>query len=190
MSEPMNKKNASVIAPQSFRATAILAAHTRRLRARVGKWSDLDSGRLATVQLIRRAKPDLTPLSTESTIAFCVILAGLYEGNGTVSPNLRRGPSSSKRAGHFNGAASAQLRCDHCRAKLQFVEHRYWNMRFCCGACMSAYQQRLSPKTQEKILALDFCRPSVCVLETKAHSSEPPSEGRSEVRSPVLLAML
>jgi hypothetical protein len=24
---------------------------------------------------------------------------------------------------------------------------------------MSAYQQRLSPETQEKILALDFCRP-------------------------------
>jgi hypothetical protein len=87
------------------------------------------------------------------------IRAGLYGGSGTVSPNLRRGPSSSKGAGGFKGAASAQLRCDHCRGKLRFVEHRYWNMRFCCAACMSTYRQRLSPETQEKILALDLCGP-------------------------------
>jgi len=43
--------------------------------------------------------------------------------------------------------------------KLRFVENRYWNMRFCCAACMSDYQQRLSSETQAKILALDFCGP-------------------------------
>src|SRR5437764_14711600 len=112
-----------------------------------------DIGRLTTVQLIRQGEADLTPLSPESTIGF------VRGGSGTVSPNRRKGPASSTGARRFNGAASAQVRCDHCRTKLRFVEHRYWNMRFCCAACMSAYQQRLSPETQEKILALDFCRP-------------------------------
>jgi hypothetical protein len=45
--------------------------------------------------------------------------------------------------------------CDHCRGKLRFGVHRYWHMRFCSAACMNAYQQRLSPDTQQKIYEID-----------------------------------
>jgi hypothetical protein len=51
--------------------------------------------------------------------------------------------------------SSAFLCCDHCRGKLKFPVHRYWHMRFCSAACMRAYQQRLSPRTQQKIFEID-----------------------------------
>ena len=51
------------------------------------------------------------------------------------------------------------LSCDHCRVQLRRNEHRYWHMRFCSAACVSAYQQRLSPETHEKVLALDISGP-------------------------------
>ena len=40
--------------------------------------------------------------------------------------------------------------------KLGSRTHRYWHMRFCSSARMSAYRQRLSPDTQQKILQLDI----------------------------------
>ncbi len=66
--------------------------------------------------------------------------------------------SSSDRA-HASGRNSVSLRCDHCRGKLRFGGPCYWRMRFCSTACMSAYQQRLAPETQEKVVALDISRP-------------------------------
>jgi hypothetical protein len=35
--------------------------------------------------------------------------------------------------------------------KLSRGVHRYWQMQFCCSACMTAYQQRLAPETKAKI---------------------------------------
>ena len=56
--------------------------------------------------------------------------------------------------------ASRSLCCDHCRRELRFPVHRYWRMRFCSAACANAYQQRLSPRTQQKIYEIDGYRPS------------------------------
>jgi len=46
-------------------------------------------------------------------------------------------------------AAPSSLCCDHCRGKLRLGVHRYWRMRFSSAACMSAYQQRLSPRSRK-----------------------------------------
>jgi hypothetical protein len=54
-------------------------------------------------------------------------------------------------------AVSSSLCCDHCRGKLKFGAHRYWHMRFCSAACVSAYRQRLSPHTRQKIYEIDGC---------------------------------
>ena len=43
--------------------------------------------------------------------------------------------------------------------KAEVSVHRYWRMRFCSAACMNAYQQRLSPDTQQKIYEIDGYRP-------------------------------
>jgi hypothetical protein len=51
--------------------------------------------------------------------------------------------------------SSAPSQCDTCRSKLGSCPHLYWRMRFCSLACMSAYQQRLSPQTNQKILMLE-----------------------------------
>jgi hypothetical protein len=59
-----------------------------------------------------------------------------------------------------NGVVFSSLCCDHCREKLGFHVHRYWHMRFCCAACVNAYQQRLSPDAQQKIYEIDGRRPS------------------------------
>jgi len=48
------------------------------------------------------------------------------------------------------------LRCDHCRKELGLPVHRYWRMRFCSSACMTAYQQRLGEITKMKIRRLDL----------------------------------
>jgi hypothetical protein len=47
------------------------------------------------------------------------------------------------------------LRCDHCRNELGLDVHRYWRMRFCSLACMTAYQRRLAEITRTKIRNLD-----------------------------------
>jgi hypothetical protein len=51
--------------------------------------------------------------------------------------------------------SSSSLCCDHCRGKLRYSSHRYWRMRFCSAACVSAYQQRLSMQAQQKIYEID-----------------------------------
>jgi hypothetical protein len=55
--------------------------------------------------------------------------------------------------------SSNSLCCDHCRAKLGYSPLRYWRMRFCSAACVSAYRQRLSGHTQQKIYEIDSRRP-------------------------------
>jgi hypothetical protein len=50
---------------------------------------------------------------------------------------------------------SASMRCDHCRGQLGPNVQLYWRMRFCSAKCVCAYQQRLSPETQQKIVTLD-----------------------------------
>src|SRR5437764_6945598 len=45
--------------------------------------------------------------------------------------------------------------CDYYRNELGSFPHLYWRMRFCSLACMSAYQQRLSPQTRQKIVILE-----------------------------------
>lgn len=47
------------------------------------------------------------------------------------------------------------MRCDHCRGELGLSVRRYWHMRFCCSACVAAYQRRLGEETKEKIRHLD-----------------------------------
>src|SRR6516225_9818694 len=56
-------------------------------------------------------------------------------------------------ARNYNLGPASILRCDHCRGKLSRGVHRYWQMQFCCSACMTAYQQRLAPETIAKITA-------------------------------------
>jgi hypothetical protein len=46
-----------------------------------------------------------------------------------------------------NLGPASTLRCDHCRGKLSRGVHRYWQMQFCCSACMTA----LAPETKAKI---------------------------------------
>jgi hypothetical protein len=55
----------------------------------------------------------------------------------------------------LNNGSSTSLCCDNCRAKLKFCTHHYWRMRFCSTACMTAYQQRLSAQTRQKIYEID-----------------------------------
>jgi hypothetical protein len=43
------------------------------------------------------------------------------------------------------------LRCDHCRGVFGPRIHRYWQMRFCSAACVTAYQDRLGEGTRVKI---------------------------------------
>ncbi len=60
-------------------------------------------------------------------------------------------PARSESVGSF-----PTLRCDHCRKELGHYVHRYWRMRFCSSACMTAYQQRLAETTKTKIRRLDL----------------------------------
>ncbi|MGB6569066.1 MAG: hypothetical protein WBF02_17340, partial [Xanthobacteraceae bacterium] len=57
-------------------------------------------------------------------------------------------------SGRRESISSASLLCDHCREKIGTRAHDYWHMRFCSSACTSAYKQRLSPQTKQKILLL------------------------------------
>jgi hypothetical protein len=50
--------------------------------------------------------------------------------------------------------SSTSLRCDHCRGNLGFRVQHYWRMRFCSANCATAYQKRLSARTQAKMRAL------------------------------------
>ena len=47
-------------------------------------------------------------------------------------------------------------RCDYCGGHLGLVVDRYYRMRFCCKAHMSAYKQRLTMETRAKIRQLEL----------------------------------
>jgi hypothetical protein len=87
----------------------------------------------------KRLRIDESPISSRT----CRALAGGHE-MGAHALHFR-----SKIMGR-----AATLRCDHCRGQLGVSVRRYWRMRFCCTACTSEYQQRLSRETQLKILTL------------------------------------
>jgi len=45
-------------------------------------------------------------------------------------------------------------KCDFCGGRLGLIIHRYYRMRFCCEAHMTAYGRRLSQETRAKIRRL------------------------------------
>jgi len=47
-------------------------------------------------------------------------------------------------------------RCDYCGGHLGLIVDRYYRMRFCCKAHMSAYKQRLTMETRAKIRQPDI----------------------------------
>jgi len=67
-----------------------------------------------------------------------------------MSAHIRSAPFKLHAQRNSLGPASA-LRCDHCRGKLGFSVRHYCHMQFCSSTCMTAYQQRLAPKTKIKI---------------------------------------
>jgi hypothetical protein len=101
----------------------LVIATSEFTRGLIRKGSDLDSGRLATVQLIRQAKPDLTPLSTESTIAFCGSCGALSGKRDCVR---KSGEKAARRALQRGRLSSTEVRplpgeIAICRASL--LEH-------------------------------------------------------------------
>ena len=52
--------------------------------------------------------------------------------------------------------AIVKYRCDYCGGHLGPIVHRYYRMRFCCKAHMSAYEQRLTMETRAKIRQLEL----------------------------------
>ncbi len=51
-------------------------------------------------------------------------------------------------------------RCDYCGGHLGLIVDRYYRMRFCCKAHMSAYKQRLTIETRAKIRQLELLAPT------------------------------
>jgi len=51
-------------------------------------------------------------------------------------------------------------RCDYCGGHLGRIVDRYYRMRFCCKAHMSAYKQRLTMETRAKIRQLELLAPT------------------------------
>ena len=51
-------------------------------------------------------------------------------------------------------------RCDYCGGHLGPIVDRYYRMRFCCKAHMSAYKQRLTMETRAKIRQLELLAPT------------------------------
>ena len=49
-----------------------------------------------------------------------------------------------------------KYRCDYCGGHLWRIAYRYYRMRFCCKAHMSAYKQRLTMETRAKIRHLEL----------------------------------
>jgi hypothetical protein len=49
-----------------------------------------------------------------------------------------------------------KYRCDYCGGPLGLIVDRYYRMRFCCKAHMSAYKQRLTMETRAKIRQLEL----------------------------------
>jgi hypothetical protein len=55
--------------------------------------------------------------------------------------------------------AIVKYRCDYCGGHLGLIVDRYYRMRFCCKAHMSAYKQRLTMETRAKIRQLELLTP-------------------------------
>ena len=55
--------------------------------------------------------------------------------------------------------AIVKYRCDYCGGHLGVIVDRYYRMRFCCKAHMSAYKQRLTMETRAKIRQLELLAP-------------------------------
>ena len=53
-------------------------------------------------------------------------------------------------------ASIVKYRCDYCGGHLGLIVDRYYRMRFCCKAHMSAYKQRLTMETCAKIRHLEI----------------------------------
>ena len=53
-------------------------------------------------------------------------------------------------------AGIVKYRCDYCCGHLWLFIYRYYRMRFCCKAHMSAYKQRLTMETRAKIRQLEL----------------------------------
>jgi hypothetical protein len=53
-------------------------------------------------------------------------------------------------------AGIVKYRCDYCGGHLRLIVYRYYRMRFCCKAHMSAYKQRLTMETRAKIRHLQL----------------------------------
>jgi hypothetical protein len=56
--------------------------------------------------------------------------------------------------------AIVKYRCDYCGGHLGLIVDRYYRMRFCCKAHMSAYKQRLTMETRAKIRQLELLAPT------------------------------
>jgi len=56
--------------------------------------------------------------------------------------------------------AIVKYRCDYCGGHLGLIGCRYYRMRFCCKAHMSAYKQRLTMETRAKIRQLELLAPT------------------------------
>ena len=56
--------------------------------------------------------------------------------------------------------AIVKYRCDYCGGHLGLIVDRYYRMRFCCKAHMSAYKQRLTMETRTKIRQLELLAPT------------------------------
>ena len=55
---------------------------------------------------------------------------------------------------------TVKYRCDYCGDHLGLIVDRYYRMRFCCKAHMSAYKERLTMETRAKIRQLELLAPT------------------------------
>jgi hypothetical protein len=53
-------------------------------------------------------------------------------------------------------ASTVKYRCDYCGGHLGLIVDRYYRMRLCCKAHMSAYKKRLTMETRAKIRQLEL----------------------------------
>ncbi len=75
--------------------------------------------------------------------------AGFTKPPSRVTPSLLQTPE-----------AIVRHRCDYCGGHLGLIVDRYYRMRFCCKAHMSAYKQRLTMETRAKIRQLELLAPT------------------------------
>jgi hypothetical protein len=101
----------------------LVIATSEFTRGLISKWSDLDSGRLATVQLIRQAKPDLTPLSTESTITFCGSCGALSGKRDCVRKSAEKAARRALQRGRLSSTEVRPLPGEIAICRASLLEH-------------------------------------------------------------------